>query len=574
MMNFKLLSWNIRGIANPTSLARLMSIKRTHNLGLIGLFEPLIPICRANSMLRCMQLECLFSNEAEGGKIWILAASALQPSLLNADSQSILLEIQIYDIKMIVAYIYASCDIRTRRSLWDKLLCDSMSYNDCPIIFVGDFNAILAPEEKLGGGKINDRSMKDFQEWTRAAGVNEISLVQRGSFYTWVDKQRNQPTIWIRLDRGFSNHSWPHNLHIKEEHLARTEVSDHCPLLFTIEPRNTATTRTSSFKFRSFWFDYADVMDVIRDNWIMDGWGGPDYILFDKLRHVKKALKTWNKEVVGNIFMNTKRWEERIELLQRYHDSDPEFMADMEEAQKEFETALRREEKYWRELSGVRWLKEGDKNNKFFHTIVKTRWKHGIPDRIQDETGNWIEGPKNIIKLAALSIEHLFKAQPTSVDVDLLRSIPKVIDDEMNEMLIQIPTADEIKQAVLNLKGDSAPGPDGFSGVFFQTAWEVVGSDVINFIQHSWRSHTMMRVFKCVSLVLIPKKDKPTHINDWRPVSVENFLARIIPKILATRMAPLLNNLLSIEQGAFIKGRDIAMNIRMAQELMHDIDKG
>lgn len=45
-------------------------------------------------------------------------------------------------------------------------------------------------------------------------------------------------------------------------------------------------------------------------------------------------------------------------------------------------------------------------------------------------------------------------------------------------MLVATPSADEIKAAVFILGSLSAPGPDGFSGIFFQHSWEVVGRDV------------------------------------------------------------------------------------------------
>ncbi|XP_010468426.1 PREDICTED: uncharacterized protein LOC104748491 [Camelina sativa] len=49
----------------------------------------------------------------------------------------------------------------------------------------------------------------------------------------------------------------------------------------------------------------------------------------------------------------------------------------------------------------------------------------------------------------------------------------------MNTLLIAPVTAQEIKQAAFNIKGDSAPGADGWTGAFFQRYWSIVGSDII-----------------------------------------------------------------------------------------------
>jgi len=37
----------------------------------------------------------------------------------------------------------------------------------------------------------------------------------------------------------------------------------------------------------------------------------------------------------------------------------------------------------------------------------------------------------------------------------------------------------EIKNVVFNLNGNSAPGPDGFGGVFYHSCWEIIGTDVL-----------------------------------------------------------------------------------------------
>jgi hypothetical protein len=54
-------------------------------------------------------------------------------------------------------------------------------------------------------------------------------------------------------------------------------------------------------------------------------------------------------------------------------------------------------------------------------------------------------------------------------------------------------------------------------------------------------------------VVLIPKIHNPQRESDYRPISLIHSFAKIISKILAQRLGPDLNQLISINQTTFIK---------------------
>jgi len=56
-------------------------------------------------------------------------------------------------------------------------------------------------------------------------------------------------------------------------------------------------------------------------------------------------------------------------------------------------------------------------------------------------------------------------------------------------MLIKCPDFSEIKNVVFNLNGNSAPGPDGFGGVFYHSCWEIIGTDVCNDVQQFFKQN-------------------------------------------------------------------------------------
>ena len=62
------------------------------------------------------------------------------------------------------------------------------------------------------------------------------------------------------------------------------------------------------------------------------------------------------------------------------------------------------------------------------------------------------------------------------------------------------------------------------------------------------------------NVILLPKKEGAEGITDYRPISLIHTIAKIIAKVLALRLAPLMNNLVSHAQSAFIKRRSIHDN--------------
>lgn len=122
-------------------------------------------------------------------------------------------------------------------------------------------------------------------------------------------------------------------------------------------------------------------------------------------------------------------------------------------------------------------------------------------------------------------------------------------------------TKEEVKNAIDAMPTDKAPGPDGFIGAFFKCCWATIKDDVMRVIRlfgdlHSENFHWL----NSANIALLPKKDGAEEISDYRPISLIHAIAKIIPKVLACRLVPFMNNLVSNAQSAFIKKRSIHDN--------------
>lgn len=72
-------------------------------------------------------------------------------------------------------------------------------------------------------------------------------------------------------------------------------------------------------------------------------------------------------------------------------------------------------------------------------------------------------------------------------------------------------------------------------------------------------------------IALVPKVDAPSDISQFRPISLCNFLYKVFSKCLANRLKPLLNQIISPLQSAFVPNRMIQNSILVAHEAFHHL---
>ncbi|CAN1785963.1 LINE-1 retrotransposable element ORF2 protein, partial [Linum perenne] len=215
----------------------------------------------------------------------------------------------------------------------------------------------------------------------------------------------------------------------------------------------------------------------------------------------------------------------------------------------------KQEEVYGRQRAGKRWLKEGDKNTKFFHASTIQRRQRNKILRLKNGDGEWIEGEEDITNHVRGFYETFSWRRTRGGRDEINSSIPKVISDEINTYLVKQETVEEIEKAVFHLGAQKSPGPDGFPGQFFQKYWEVIKTQLCEEVKDFFESSSMPEGWNDTNVVIIPKVPNPETISQFRPISCCNFRYKIISKIMADRLKIWLPDIISEMQAAFTGGR-------------------
>ncbi|XP_059306421.1 uncharacterized protein LOC132057846 [Lycium ferocissimum] len=240
-----------------------------------------------------------------------------------------------------------------------------------------------------------------------------------------------------------------------------------------------------------------------------------------KLKKLKVALSKWSKVTFNDIFKQLVIREDIVKIKEQLFEENPseENRMVMQKAQAELKLYLHYEEEFWR----------------------------------QKVDGSFLE---------AVNFYHKqFTHEEVSEDSPTLNHTPELIREEDNMSLPEQPTMEKVQKAVFELNGDSACGPDGFFGIFYQKWWEVIKADVFSVVKAFFDGQTLPKSITHTNLVLLPKKNVVEPFSDMRPISLRNFINKVISRVAHDRLDRLLTRVISPNQSGFVKGRNIIENV-------------
>lgn len=122
------------------------------------------------------------------------------------------------------------------------------------------------------------------------------------------------------------------------------------------------------------------------------------------MKSTKVALAKWSRVRYGDIFNQLSVREEIVWFKEDLFVENPtvENREVLQKALTEFKQYIYYKEEYWRQKVVIQWFIEGEKNTRFFHSLVKGRRKKLSVNEIISTDDHWVEG-KELVTAKAIS---------------------------------------------------------------------------------------------------------------------------------------------------------------------------
>ncbi len=483
-----------------------------------------------------------------------------------------------YGQQLCINNIYApnDHDINFFTDLYNKIFEIKDQAPGIKVVIAGDFNLVLGQGDSVNRGSNNSerRSRKFILEQNSLLGLKDSYRVgcPKGGF-TW-----SRGNCMSRLDMVLLSHSMI-ELGVGAKLDWGFDVSDHALLEINISIKCTQLKGKGLYRVSTRILENEYSVEEVRNelkfqfSLIPEQWDPHRKLDFVKMtiRSVMSLVagkqsrrEESDQEALANQLNLLRQTKERLITDNREQETISNIDREISLMEIDLEKYLNEKSKYLISRSGAKWYEEGEKSNAYFLNILKKRQEQTLITKLK-KGSDLITGQEQITNHIVEFYSNLYSLKETEETFDDLFSemeLPQLNDDDRR--VLDAPVSlDELERT---LKGceESAPGPDGISYMIYKRFWPEVGK----FLLDSWNKSVSEGVLpedqRISCITLLPKENKDLDkIENWRPITLTNCDLKIFTKLLANRVAGILDRVIAPSQTAYVPGRVVHDNLRM-----------
>eukprot|EP00253_Pinus_taeda_P010718 PITA_10718 len=439
-----------------------------------------------------------------------------------------------------IVNVYGPC--YQREHFWHHLLNLSLLAPD-HIIIGGDLNFSLGFSESWGSSAQVDAitgHMTNLMEQT-----NFIDVPMHKPLPTWRNRRVGDDALARRLDRFLMKGPLFQQLHHYKKWVDTGGISDHSPIYLEIlGPHHKPK---APFKFNHTWLQDPNFIKLVSDFWIANPINREESLakgFYKNLTMLKHIAINWAKDKQSR--ENAQLTHIEAELSSLLDGRNLGFISRDEKARL------------------IKFFRNYAKGRKVTNTI----WNLPLPE------GGLADSFNKLYQLGTSHFRNIYRSPPgtnLAEIINVANHFLRFFNEEDSEELFAPVTARELESTLKWFKKDKSPGLDGWTIEFYLAFYELLGPDLLKVVEESRTTRYLYHAINSTSIALIPKSDSPSSFDDYRPISLCNYIYNIISKIIANRLRPILSRNIAPQQFAFLEDRQIHEAIGSAQEALHSI---
>ena len=200
--------------------------------------------------------------------------------------------------------------------------------------------------------------------------------------------------------------------------------------------------------------------------------------------------------------------------------------------------------------------------------ITKIKSESNILDNLEE--GIILDNKDSIELYICKYYKKLYTDEPydESLQTEFLELINNKLHESDIEHLQTEITENEIFIAIKDLSINKAPGIDGIPTEFYQNYWGIIKKEFVQVIKNVTKGTLLINEQRKAIITLIPKGGDLNILKSWRPKSLICCDVKVISKILANRMKPLMVDIISENQHC-VNGRTITNCTTQIRDMLY-----
>lgn len=469
------------GLGNPVAVRELRKIVRQEVPALLFVMETKIRAVRVEALQWQLGFAGCFAVDSNGlsGGIGLFWSSEVSVELKNYSISHIDVMVRKSDDHNSPAWrltgFYGAPRAENGHHSW-RFMRTLYQIEHAAWICVGDFNETMFGTEHFSRSERLEWQMRAFRDVIIECSFQDLGW--SGVPFTWDNGQQGEMNVKARLDRALVNQGFLQRFeHSRVRHLSAME-SDHCFVMVDIREKAINSGHGKrQFRYENIWQSHVDYDNLVADVWRRHCRGAGLASIADTLSTLQGELGAWGARGFGCLAKKIKKLQRKLDKLR----STSMGRGPTDEVKKtvmQLREMLKLEEIWMRQRSRVPWLRDGDRNTKYFQAQATQRRLVNRISGLRRCDGSVCTGEKEDKEEIQSFYQSLFLSQGVNDMEALLQFIPNKVSPAMNEAIAKPYTMEEVHAALFQMAPSKAPGVDGLTAGFFQRHWNLIKEDL------------------------------------------------------------------------------------------------